>query len=209
VTDKGVTDAMRRGMAFISSAQLSTGAFESWSSPTQLAFKPDATYQTTFVPSLILGAISRLNDPLILPIRDKLATWLQTQKSTHWSFNYWATSAPQRDTMPYPDDLDDTFCALLALYQHDSSIINEACLANVVKILIATENKVGGPYKTWLTSDPAATWQDIDLAVNANIAAFLRLVAEPLPNITKLLNEAITKQMFTSPYYPSPYPIIY
>lgn len=201
---------MQSGMAFISSAQQKNGGFQSLSSPTKTPFKPVITYQTTFTAALILSAISTINDSLAKNVRQKLAEWLLAQRSPAWSFNYWATSAPERSNLPYPDDLDDTFCALIALRQHDPTLIDEACLGSAVKLLIATESQVGGPYRTWLTSKSAPkTWQDVDLAVNSNIACFLNMVAEPLPNLTSLIEKSIASRKFVSPYYPSAYPLIY
>ncbi|HEY5806200.1 MAG TPA: prenyltransferase/squalene oxidase repeat-containing protein [Candidatus Saccharimonadales bacterium] len=203
--------ALRRGSAFLASIQQADGGFNSFSSPSQAPFKPQITYKTTFTPALILAALSAIDNPLANSMRKKLAAWLLLQKSPAWSFNYWATSAPQCTAMPYPDDLDDTFCALTALYLHDPSIIDEACLGKVVKLLIATEEQVGGPYRTWLVknNEVPQIWQDVDLAVNSNIAFFINMVAEPLPNLNNLMESAIAAQKFYSPYYPSAYPILY
>lgn len=210
MTPSRATKAMQRGMAFIESSQKPNGAFDSFSSNTKSPFQTNIIYQTVFGPALILAALTQVDDSKAQHIRTRLAAWLLTQKSLNWSFNYWATSAPERASLPYPDDLDDTFCAIIALQQHDSSIIDESCLARVVKLLIATESKVGGPYQTWLAADDAPKiWHDVDLAVNANIAGFLRLVAEPLPNLTSLMEEAIVTGAYKSPYYPSPYPLVY
>lgn len=202
--------ATGHGATFLQSVQDWDGGFQSFSSPTLVPFRPVVPYHTTFTPSLILAALGQVQGPAALSVRRKLAAWLLTQKSTHWSFNYWALAAPERTTLPYPDDLDDTFCALIALYQHDPSLIDQTCLGKVVKLLIAAESQVGGPYRTWLTAaDAPHIWQDIDLAVNCNIASFLGLVAEPLPNLTVLMEQAIASRDFRSPYYPSPYPLIY
>lgn len=209
MTHKGVANAMRQGMTFIASSQRDDGGFDSFSSPSPTPFIAERTYRTTFTPALILGALSHINTPESQRIRQKLAQWLLMQKSPHWSFNYWAVSAPERKSMPYPDDLDDTFCSLFALYQHNASLIDETCLAQVIKLLFATETQVGGPYKTWLTTNKDAVWQDVDIAVNANVAAFLSLVAEPLPSLTKMMETVIATQTFTSPYYPTVYPLLY
>lgn len=202
--------AMQRGMAFIKSVQQPDGSFTSLSSPSETPFKSVSSYQTVFGPALILASLARLDTPTAMIVRKKLAGWLLDQKSPSWSFNYWAKSSPQRASLPYPDDLDDTFCALIALYRHDPSIINAECLGGVVRLLTAAEQQVGGPYCTWLVgSDTPKVWRDIDLAVNSNIAYFLGLVAEPLPNLTAMIETAIKTRSFTSPYYTSAYPILY
>jgi len=203
-------NSVQKGVAYIRSQQLSNGGFSSFSGPAILPFQPSLVYSTTFTPALILAALSSVDSVPAVSVRKSLAAWLLDQRSPAWSFNYWAADAPERKHLPYPDDLDDTFCTLIALHQHDPSLIDESCLANVVKLLIATESQVGGPYRTWLAGKDAPTaWTDVDLAVNTNVAGFLRLVADPLPNLTKMIEEAISAEAFKSPYYPSPYPIVY
>lgn len=210
MTKQPPLQAADKGAAYLRSAQNPDGGFESYSSQSAAPFTPSIIYQTIFSPALILSAISALNSQDATIVRQKTAKWLLAQKSPAWSFNYWAVSAPQRTNLPYPDDLDDTFCALIALYRHDPSLIDEECLGKVVKLLINTETKVGGPYRTWLAPSGApAVWQDVDLAVNSNIAYFLKLVAQPLPNLTGLMDRTIVSSEFKSPYYPSAYPLIY
>jgi len=204
----GVESNIARAIAYLQAVQAEDGHFDSFSSPTKQPFRPVRSYQTTFVSSLVLQALSQT--PAAMSIRAKLAAWLLTQKNDAWSFNYWATESPERLTLPYPDDLDDTFCALIALYRHDPSLIDASVLGKVVRLLLATESKVGGPYRTWLvTKDTPGIWQDIDLAVNSNIAYFLQLVAQALPNVTTHLAKHIIEGQFSSPYYPSIYPLLY
>jgi hypothetical protein len=188
--------------------QLPDGSIAGQSSPTKRPFKPQITYHTTFTPALILGALGAV--PEAADIRSPIADWLLAQHSAGWSFNYWARTSKEYATMAYPDDLDDTFCALTSLYLHDPSSITAEALGSIVRLLIATEQTVGGPYRTWLTTpDSDAVWRDVDLAVNSNIAYFLRLVAKPLPNLTAYLETAITEGNLASPYYPGAAPILY
>lgn len=210
MTPQRLQAAVDKGLTFLASVQAADGSFESFSSPVRTPFDAAITYRTTFAPALILSAIAGLHDSRAQAVSNKLAAWLLAQRSPHWSFNYWAADAPERRSLPYPDDLDDTFCALIALYRHDPTLVDQSALAHVVKLLIAAESKVGGPYRTWLAApDAAKIWKDIDLAVNANINGFLRLVADPLPNIAKLIERAIASRKFASPYYPSAYSVIY
>lgn len=198
--------AIEGGLAFIASEQNTDGSFTSYSSPSHSPFKPALTYQTTFTPALILSAIGEHKSDTT----DRLAAWLLSQRNPYWSFNYWAAAAPQRQTLPYPDDLDDTFCALFALRRYDASLVGSEALAHIVKLLIAAESQTGGPYHTWLAcADAPEVWRDVDLAVNANVAAFLRLATKPLPNLTQLMEQAIASRAFRSPYYHSAYPIVY
>ncbi len=182
--------------------------FTSQSAPLGQSFAPDTIYRTTFTPSLILGAIA--NTPAAKTLGPAVAQWLLAQKNEQWSWNYWAREAPEHMSLPYPDDLDDTFCALIALQRQDSSYIDGAALGNIVHLLVATETTVGGPYRTWLVGDAApAVWQDVDLAVNCNVAMFLQNIGSPLPNLEAYMDEAIAGKHFRSPYYPSEYPLLY
>lgn len=200
--------AIKRGLRYIAQHQQKDGSFTSDSSPTLTPWEAQFQYHTTFVPALMLASLSHVADATL--IRKKLASFLVAQKSSGWSFNYWAVKAPERKTFPYPDDLDDTFCTLIGLQLHDPSLVNEKALASMVKILLATEQTVGGPYRTWLVpTAEKAIWQDVDLAVNANIACFVSLVSNPLPNLQAYMEQHIIDGEFTSPYYPSPYPLWY
>ncbi len=200
------------GLKYIRAQQQANGGFISQSSPRQTPWQPAYHYRTVFVPALMLASLAGQTSRAALEIRQKLAGFLLTQKGPHWSFNYWAKRTPERRTMPYPDDLDDTFCALIGLHLHDPSLVGESALAQVVKLLVATETAVGGPYRTWLVApkaDPKDVWQDIDLAVNANIAYFIASVGSRLPQLDALFQTAIRQQQYRSPYYPSAYPIWY
>lgn len=202
--------ALRRAVSYLARQQRPDGGFDSFSSAVQTPFNPQHRYQTTFVPALILSCLSEVPSAPSRRIRARLAAFLLKQKSPHWSFNYWAVASPERRTHPYPDDLDDTFCTLSALAAHDARLMSEAVLAASVKLLVATEAVVGGPYRTWLVPpDSEAVWLDTDLAVNANVAYFLSLVSQPLPNLQAFMEKAIKTKRLTSPYYPSPEPLVY
>lgn len=205
-----MTDWQKRGLAFLAEQQQPSGCFASFSSAQITPFVAQKTYYTTFAPALILSALQTVESSIADDIRNRLATFLLAQKSQHWSFNYWVRGSEEAAQLPYPDDLDDTFCALAALWQHDSQIVSGTGLAHAVKLLLATESQLGGPYRTWLVSkDSDKIWLDVDLAVNANIAYFLGLAADPLPNLTAYMERAIVRRRFASPYYPTPYPLVY
>jgi len=203
-------EQLQRALSYLAAHQQKSGGYKSYSSAQKVPFEIVHTYQTVFVPALILAALHPYKLQPARDIKKRLADFLLTQKSRHWSFNYWYRESREAHQMPYPDDLDDTFCALSALWLYDAHLIDESALAHIVKLLIATETAPGGPYKTWLADKEApAVWQDADLAVNANIAHFLRIALEPLPKLTALTEAAIADHGFASPYYPDEYPIIY
>lgn len=202
--------ATQHGLSFLATRQEADGSFVSFSSPTGRHFRAVRSWQTVFVPALMLGSLTGLDQPEALKIRNGLARFLLSQKKDTWSFNYWSKAAPEYVEQPYPDDLDDTFCALAGLYSHDSSLIDGAALAEIVKLLLATEDSIGGPYKTWLAPiNSQAVWLDVDVAVNSNIEYFLSLASNPLPRLEEMIGQAIAGNDFSSPYYPFPYAFIY
>ncbi len=207
---RGAEIAIDNGLAYLIKAQKADGSFTSWSSARMRPFKRVREWQTVFVPALMLGSLAKLDDDAALKIRQRLSGFLLEQKDDNWSFNYWTRKSPDRKTQPYPNDLDDTFCALAGLYLHDSSLVDEEALAKVVKLLLATETTVGGPYRTWLVPpDSEPVWLDVDVAVNSNIAYFLLMVSGGVPNLDRLMGETIKLDAFVSPYYPSEYAFVY
>ncbi len=201
---------IRRGLAFLEKNQRPDGSFISYSSAAMQPFRRVRSWQTTFVPALMLTALAGSDQAAARNISAKLAKFLLRQKDPNWSFNYWAKNAPEYQTQPYPNDLDDTFCALAGLYLHDPDSIDEAALVQIIKLLLATETDVGGPYRTWLVpADSEQAWLDVDIAVNSNIAYFLLLVSSRLPKLDKLIGDAIDTGRFSSPYYTSDYAFVY
>jgi hypothetical protein len=205
-----VKPAINAGLQFLASQQLKDGGFASSSSPSLQPFRTAKGYHTNFVPALILAALGSSDQSTAQSIRERLADYLIKQASPGWSFNYWSRGSRQYKDQPYPDDLDDTFCSLSALYLHNPKLIDEAALTAAIKLLLANEARIGGPYRTWLVpAKSAAVWRDVDLAVNSNIAYFLSLVSNPLPNLVDFIDRAIKTGKLSSPYYPSAYPLIY
>ncbi|OGI36009.1 MAG: hypothetical protein A2259_01645 [Candidatus Moranbacteria bacterium RIFOXYA2_FULL_43_15] len=132
------------------------------------------------------------------------------QKSDFWSWNYWERNSPDSKDTPYPDDLDDTCCAATALIGHNSKIVSVKAVAKIINLLAFCESREGGPYHTWIMPpDADKSWKDIDLAVNSNVAFFLSLQEVTLPGLIALTEKAIASAKYNSPYYHSPYAVIY
>ena len=205
-----ITDAVSSGVFYLKKQQQTDGSFLSLSSPSPTYFKKALTFHSTFSTALILSCLNSLKETAILKtIKQKAASFLLTQKSEYWSFNYWVRGSKEAREMPYPDDLDDTFCALSAIYQYNPRLINGVSMAKIVTLLTATEDKEGGPYRTWFVQKKAGKkWRDIDLAVNSNIAYFLFLQEIDLPNLALFIESRINQGNLISPYYPTIYPII-
>lgn len=204
-------NAVQRGVNFLEQEQPTDGSFLSYSAPNTNSFAQAKAYRTVFTPALILDCLNSIDDSRSTGgVKKRIADFLLAQKSNHWSFNYWTRDSGEAKAMPYPDDLDDTFCALAALVRYEKSLVDSAALAKIVTLLTAAERKEGGPYRTWLVPDSAGeTWKDVDLAVNNNIAYFLSLLDIDLPNLTEYVESAVESSNFTSRYYPSPYPVVY
>lgn len=204
-------DVFTKGLVFLKKHQRLDGSFLSLSSPHPKTFNNAFSFHSVFSTALILACLNSLPKTLLAEeIKSKAAQFLLQQKSAYWSFNYWDRNSLEYQKTPYPDDLDDTACALAALYQYDSKLINGSALAKIVTLLTSAETKEGGPYKTWIAPDNVPEiWKDVDLAVNSNIAYFLSLQEISLPNLNELIVLAINKDNLKSPYYSSEYPLIY
>lgn len=205
-----ITTAITKGLRYLAACQEPDGSFVSYLSNNARFFHTETPIKTTFIPSLILASLAHIDQTDSIAVRQKIAAFLLSEKSEQWTFNYWARDELLAKSRPYPDDLDDTFCALIALYEHDAKLITSKALVAMTKILLATETEIGGPYRTWVVSPESdRAWLDIDIAVNSNIAYFLSRIAKPPENLSYFLEQAISNNTLTSPYYPSAYPLIY
>ena len=206
-----INKSINKGIDFLAKEQDRDGSFLIFFTANPKKFQQARKYRTVFSTALILQCLNTLKeDTKIKAIKRKAADFLLSQKSEHWTFNYWARQAKEFKTMPYPDDLDDTSCALAALFKHNSKIINGSVMGKFVMVLTALEEKEGGPYRTWLVKpDAEKVWKDVDLAVNSNLAYFLSLQDISLDNLNFLIEMAIDNKKYSSPYYSSEYPVIY
>jgi len=199
------------GLTFLEKNQLKTGGFSSLSTADAEDFSGAQRYQTVFSTALVLQNLSGIAGAENLEqLKRKLAAFLFSQKSLHWSWNYWDRNSPEAKTHPYPDDLDDTFCALTALQLARPNSITGEVLAHSTHLLTALEVTEGGPYTTWLVgADAKEKWRDIDLGVNLNIGYFLHLNGVTLPNLTRYYESALAEGKITTPYYPRSLPILF
>ncbi len=204
-------DAMiKEGLTFLAASQQPDGSFFSDSSSSFIPFSSQCTYQTTFFTSLMLISLASLSDePIAQAIAQNGVRFLQREKSPSWSFNYWARQSPESATRPYPDDLDDTALALMAIDLWNPDCLDGSAWAHIVQLLTACEVKEGGPYYTWLVPSSAPlVWRDIDFAVNCNLAAFLARHDIVLPGLMDFIEQAIHDGYYRSAYYPTFYSLI-
>jgi hypothetical protein len=199
------------GIAFLAKSQQQNGSFLSLSSPEENNFSKAIIFPSVFSTTLILSSLISLEEfEGLQEVKEKAVSFLLSQKSKDWSFNYWDRNSDQYKNIPYPDDLDDTFCALAALHLFDPKILDGIALGKTISLLTTLEVEEGGPYRTWLVESTAKKeWLDIDFAVNANIAYFLSLLDISLPKQIQFLEEEIEKGNISSPYYPTDFPSLY
>jgi hypothetical protein len=206
-----MTEKFLWGAKFLKDEQQNHGGFLGLSSPDKNNFKKVKKYDLTFPSSLILESLNSIsNDNIFIELKNKLTNFLLNQKSPNWSLNYFTREPVINSSNSYPDDLDATFCALAGLHLTNPNILDGEAYAKISLILTAFETQEGGPYKTWIVPEEASNeWKDVDLAVNCNIAYFLKTQDIILPNIDKLIEEAIISNKLTSPYYSDEFPVYY
>lgn len=201
--------SLESGINYLKASQQKDGSFLSCSSPSK-NFNKLIKFHSVFSTALISQLLSKNLKSESEDILKNTSSFLLSQRSKNWSWNYWVRKSKEYKDMPYPDDLDDTFCCLSAIFLYNSKLVTGEVLANATNLLTTLETREGGPYRTWLVDNRAKEiWQDVDLGVNANIAYFLESQDVTLPNLTDLFDNAIENNQFTTPYYPTPYPIIY
>lgn len=205
-----ISEAIKSGIEYLSRTQKEDGSFSNFISVSK-RFENPKENRSIFPACLILASLDSLPQSKVLrKVKSKSAKFLMGQKSDFWSWNYWKRSSPESKDAPYPDDLDDTCCAMVALIKHDPKSISIKAVSKVVNLLTFCESKEGGPYYSWLTPpDANKGWKDIDLAVNSNIAFFLSLQEVTLRSLVALTEKAIDSGEYASPYYHSQYSVIY
>lgn len=195
---------------FLGNQQQRDGSFLSLSSAGKDDFFRARQTTAIFPTFLVLSCLGDIDTKPAASIKQKATQFLLTQKSAHWSFNYWKKNSRDAKSLPYPDDLDDTCCALAAILTATPKLLDAGALAKIVTLLTAVEKKEGGPYHTWLVPPGAGSaWRDVDLVVNSNVAYFLALQDIFLPNLRKFVCDKIEKKEISSKYYPSIFPVSY
>lgn len=195
-------------LQFLARQQSRNGAFAGFASASNEPFITARTQPTIFPTVLILEALKNVSGANA--IRENAAQYVQQQMNDQGAWNYWDSSSPYRKSEPYPDDLDDTACALSALYGYDRSFIDGVRLGQFARLLVSAESKPGGPYNTWL-ADYAKTpqWEQIDIAVNANIGYVLSQQGATPRRLIEYLDQKILSNDISSAYYVGTAPVLY
>lgn len=202
--------ATERSIAYLAREQRADGSFMCLVSPVLDDYRAAKKVPAIVPVNIVLSSLVHLEEtPLIKKIKDRAADFLEGEKNAYWSFNYWFRNSDWYTKEPYPDDLDDTFCALAALYEYRPEIFDGEAMAKIVTMLTSAEKAEGGPYDMWLVPPSGRdVWNDTDLVVNSNIAFFLALQDISLPNLNAFIEKSIDEEDYDFPYnkiYPGIY----
>jgi hypothetical protein len=200
--------AIQSGLTFLATQQGSDGGFLGHASADKDDFTDYHEHPTVFFTALIMSCLEEVAGGQ--EIKQKATGFLLRHASPQWSWNYWIPGSPDATSRPYPDDLDDTACALAALHSYDPGLLDGAVLGHLAQALTANEAAPGGPYETWLidrTANPK--WQDVDLAVNANIGYLLARLGVYLPSLEIFITSALQAKTLKSSYYCGEIPLLY
>ena len=205
-----IQTAIENGVKFLADDQEKDGSFMCLTSEVFDDYANAKTVPAIVPANIVLSSVTHLEDNILAQeIAYKTAQFLLSQRSDYWSFNYWYKGTEEFTEIPYPDDLDDTFCALTALYEYDYRLFDGNAMGKIVTMLTAAEDREGGPYNMWLVpKSKNSDWHDIDLVVNANIGFFLHLSDISLPGLNDFIEKSIDETDYEFPYntiYPGVY----
>lgn len=188
------------------------------------SFATNYKYRTNFSVSIILSVVNKIlhNDELTKPSRKILekiqkdaSKILLSEKTSTWTWNYWRKNSIEHSQFPYPDDLDDTSCALFGLlgyFKAKGFPENEGeGLAYFINLL--NKQRIGktGTYKTWILNGKRdnTVWKDDDLAVQSNIANLLSQRGVRIKSLENIFEMRIQGNRFNSKYYPGEAATVY
>ncbi len=207
---KDIQKVIDKGIDFLAKEQEKDGNYLCLASAKIDNYKSCYTIPTVVTANIVLSSLAHLsNTSAISRIKKKVANFLLGERSTYWSLNYWSRKSDWFKKEPFPDDLDDTFCALAALYEYQPELFDGEAMAKIVTMLISAEKQEGGPYDMWLVPpEGRKTWHRTDLVVNSNIAFFLSFQDISLPKVNAFIEKSIDAGNYEMPYNKI-YPAIY
>jgi hypothetical protein len=202
------------GLMCIQNDQLSDGSFLSLSADNADLQNAD-THKTTFVASLILSRLENVgSNARARKIIRGGVRYLLHEKSPAWSWNYWPRGKSQKKKSPeIPDDMDDTFAAMIAISIHRPDLVTPSVLAMLRLHLQQTKHLLTGLHNTWIIDYRAnPKWGDADVVINSTIGYFLMRQGISAEGIAKTIEKAlerIDKNTHISQYYSSPVAAFY
>ena len=191
-----IIQSLQLAQAFLANAQKPNGNY--------VGRSDDHPTDSLFFTALILDCLNATQE--MSTTRRLAAEYLLRHKSLRWSWNYWERGSTAR---PYPDDLDDTACAIAGILGIDSLFIDASAQAAIAQNLIQCETKPGGPYTTWLVGSKEVQWRDVDPAVNANIGYMLFRLGVESSALGEYIETCLKQKQLQSPYYVGIIPTLY
>ena len=182
-----LTKAIQKGVDYLAQTQRPSGEFATFTSPrldmADAKERPKSVYFTTFV----IHALSCLPpSPLIKQIQRRAGDFLLREQEDNGAWHY----DGRRDEWKIPLDLDDTCCAIAALF-----ILGQHPALSLYTHLWQNEVAPGGPYYTWIganaSSNNSVFARDLDIVGNANILFCGGLLDLPLPGTVDYIQQVI------------------
>lgn len=200
-----ITKSIRKGISFLLNKQLNSGEF-----PTTRAKKismENASYiKSVFLNTFVLHSLSQLKN--VFPINETVQNTTKFLLNEKEGEGFWRFFGKGNHL---PLDLDDTCCALSALFINGVELEYKT----IADYLLNYRDK-GGIFYTWildryLPKNSSYFENDIDWVVNANTLFFFSLIKIPIPEVTDYLCNIVEKGDFEdgSIYYYSPFSFIY
>jgi hypothetical protein len=200
-----IIKSIRKGISFLLSKQLNSGEF-STTRAKKISMENASYIKSIFLNTFVLHSLNQLKNVFSINETVQNATkFLLNEKEGEgfWRFFGKGTHLPL--------DLDDTCCALSALFINGVELEYKT----IAGYLLNYRDKRGIFY-TWildryLPKTSSYFENDIDWVVNANTLFFFSLIKIPIPEVTNHLCNIVEKKDFEdgSIYYYSPFSFIY
>jgi hypothetical protein len=144
-----------------------------------------------------------------LKIREILFTKLLDQRGLLSTYNYWFEESPMNVVERYPNDLDDTCCAWIALIKQRPSLMDKKTFFELLKVFSFCYDKNNGGYRTWIVKKEERLWQNFDLGVNINVLRFLSNYGFRPKKAYEILDLSVILGKLNSVFYCGDLPLIY
>ncbi len=200
-----IIKSIREGISFLLTNQLISGEF-STTRAEKNDMKNSSCIKSIFFTTFVLHSLNQLkNDfPINETVRNAIKFLLNEKEGEgFWRFFGKGTHLPL--------DLDDTCCALSALFENNVEL-EYRTIANC--LLNYRDNK--GVFYTWILDRYSPKTHnelenDIDWVVNANVLFFFSLIKMPIPEVVDYICNIVKEKVFEdgSIYYYSPFGFIY
>lgn len=200
-----IIKSVRRGIYFLSSKQRSSGEFATMRAK-KIDMKNSSYVKSVFFTTFVLHSLSQLKN--VFPINEmswKATKFLLNEKEGEGFWRFFGKETH------LPLDLDDTCCALSALFENGVEL-EYRTIANY--LLNYRNNK--GIFYTWvldhsLPETNSDFKNDVDWVVNANVLFFFSLIKISIPEVADYLCNIVEEKTFEGGgiYYYSPFSLMY